>query len=146
MLNRIPILPTWPKTSYRHGVLAILFCCMCALAQQPDMAPSGSAETTAKRNLPPPGTVTGTGTANYIPEWAGSSTLGNSILYQTGGKIGIGTTSPTVALDVSGRANVSKSYRIGGSDVLVVSDGTLGVGVGALQSEGSGNFLQYGYR
>ena len=139
MLNRIPILPAWPKTSYRHGVLAILFCCMCALAQQPDMAPLGSAETTAKRNLPPPGTVTGTGTANYIPsrrqfdpgqlnslsDWRQNRNWHNL---------------PHRSARREWPLNVSKSYRIGGSDVLVVSDGTLGVGVGALQSEGSRTF------
>ena len=39
-------------------------------------------------------TVAG-GTANYIPYWSATNTLGNSIIYQSGGAIGINTTSPT---------------------------------------------------
>ena len=70
----------------------------------------------------------------------GSATLGNSVLFQTGGRIGVGTTGPTVALDVSGRINASKSYRMGGHDVIIMpgNPGTnnLGVGFGALQSTG----------
>ena len=52
----------------------------------------------------------------------------------------MGTTGPTVALDVSGRINASKSYRMGGHDVIIMpgNPGTnnLGVGFGALQSTG----------
>jgi Chaperone of endosialidase len=129
-----------PIPAFANCALAILLSTLPAHAQQINNAPSASVETTTTRTVSPPGTVTGTGTANYIPEWTGSTTLGNSVLYQTGSKIGIGTTSPTVALDVSGRVNVSKSYRINGSDVLVVNGETVGVGVGALQSEGIGTF------
>jgi hypothetical protein len=50
--------------------------------------------------------------------------LGNSKLYQTGGRIGIGTTSPTAALDVSGRINVSKDYRVAGLTVLAMPGNT----------------------
>jgi hypothetical protein len=40
------------------------------------------------------------GTANYIPKFT-SSGLGNCVLYESGGNIGIGTTAPTRKLDVS---------------------------------------------
>jgi hypothetical protein len=51
--------------------------------------------------------VTGTGTTNFLPIWTGtpglsSTTLGNSTLFQTGGNVGIGNTSPAAKLDVSG--------------------------------------------
>jgi hypothetical protein len=36
--------------------------------------------------------VAGSGTTNRIPIWTNSNTLGNSKLFQTGGKVGIGTT------------------------------------------------------
>ena len=84
-------------------------------------------------NIPPPATVTGSGTTDYIPKWTGSTTLGNSILFQTGSKIGVGTTMPSVALDVDGRVNVSKTYRIGGIDVLTV------IGTGSSPNTGVGN-------
>ncbi|MEM4589607.1 MAG: hypothetical protein QXL73_06405, partial [Thermoplasmata archaeon] len=48
------------------------------------------------------GNVTGSGIANYIPIWTGSNTLGNSIIYQSGGNIGIGTTTPSEKLDIEG--------------------------------------------
>ncbi|MDD2702835.1 MAG: hypothetical protein PHC33_02345 [Candidatus Omnitrophica bacterium] len=44
----------------------------------------------------------GTGTANYVPKWSASGTLGNSVLYDNGGNVGIGTTGPTYVLDVNG--------------------------------------------
>ena len=46
--------------------------------------------------------VGGIGTTNYIPVWTGSTTIGNSIMYQTDSQIGINTNSPQYALDVSG--------------------------------------------
>ena len=45
--------------------------------------------------------VAGTGTANYLAKWTdGAGTLGNSGLYESGGQIGIGTTSPGSKLDI----------------------------------------------
>jgi len=40
------------------------------------------------------------GTANYIPKFLSASELDNSLLYQNGEKIGIGTTSPTGRLQI----------------------------------------------
>ena len=41
-----------------------------------------------------PGSIDGTGTANYLPKWSDSDTLGNSLIYDNGTNIGINTTSP----------------------------------------------------
>jgi hypothetical protein len=42
------------------------------------------------------GIVTGTGTLNYLPKWTpNGSTLGNSLIFDNGTSIGIGTTTPT---------------------------------------------------
>jgi hypothetical protein len=38
--------------------------------------------------------VTGSGTTNYLPKWTSSSALGNSLVYDDGNHIGIGTVSP----------------------------------------------------
>ncbi|MHC4093379.1 MAG: hypothetical protein ACYSVY_24425, partial [Planctomycetota bacterium] len=49
------------------------------------------------------GGITGSGTANYIPKFTGTSTLANSVIYESGGNIGIGTTNPgTSKLAVNG--------------------------------------------
>ena len=39
--------------------------------------------------------VTGTGTTNYVPKFTGSTSLGNSQIYDNGTNVGIGITSPT---------------------------------------------------
>lgn len=44
--------------------------------------------------------VGGSGSTNYIPKWTGSSTLGNSQVYDNGTNVGIGTTSPSATLMV----------------------------------------------
>jgi hypothetical protein len=47
--------------------------------------------------------ITGAGTANYAAMFTGSSTIGNSAIYnRPGGFVGIGTTLPTATLDVNG--------------------------------------------
>ena len=118
----------------RHvGVCAFLIslCGISGVAQQ------NTAANPNRSSAPPPATVTGSGTSDYVPLWTGSSTLGKSRLYQTGGLVGVGTTSPSVTLDVNGRINSSRSYRLQNFDVLVVpgpevSTGNTGVGVSAL--------------
>ena len=47
--------------------------------------------------------ITGTGTSGYIPKFTSGSLLGNSILYENSGKIGIGTSTPDASalLDVN---------------------------------------------
>jgi len=47
-------------------------------------------------------TVTGSGTANYLPKFTGSTTLSNSIISQGSGNnlVGIGTTTPRATLDI----------------------------------------------
>ena len=46
--------------------------------------------------------LAGTGAANYLPIWTNSTTLGNSTVYETASKVGIGLTSPATTLDVNG--------------------------------------------
>lgn len=40
------------------------------------------------------GGVSGSGTSNYIPKWTSGTGLGNSLVYDDGTSVGIGTTSP----------------------------------------------------
>jgi hypothetical protein len=46
--------------------------------------------------------VTGTGTTNYLPKFTGTSTIGNSQIFDNGTNVGIGTALPTEKLDVRG--------------------------------------------
>jgi hypothetical protein len=48
--------------------------------------------------------VGGSGTTNYISKWTASGTLGNSLIFDNGTNVGIGTNSPTEKLDVVGGA------------------------------------------
>jgi len=88
--------------------------------------------------------VTGTGTANYIPYWTSSTALGSSAIYQSNTNLGIGTTSPSAQLEVhttgvtaiAGYAtNTSNNGDIG---VFGQSAGALGAGVSGQNSIGTG--------
>jgi hypothetical protein len=48
------------------------------------------------------GTLTGSGSSGYIPMWNGTASQNNSVIYQSAGNIGIGTTTPTKKLVVNG--------------------------------------------
>jgi len=51
----------------------------------------------------PAGTITGSGTANFVPLFTGATTIGNSKIFQaTGGNVGIATNTPASKLDVRG--------------------------------------------
>ncbi len=54
------------------------------------------------------GGIGGSGTAKYIPKFTASTTVGNSSLYETGGYVGLGTTTPgsrfTVVENTNGQA------------------------------------------
>ncbi len=75
------------------------------------LAPTSS-EGSGKGNAPP-GTITGHGTADFVPMFTGTTTIANSIIFQTvGGNVGIGTTTPSVKLDVKGKENVRDTLAL----------------------------------
>ena len=57
-------------------------------------------------------TFSGGGTQNYVPLWLSSTKLGDSKLFQTGGKMGLGTTSPAALLDVNGMAAIRDTLTL----------------------------------
>jgi hypothetical protein len=63
-------------------------------------------EATAAPALQPELSPSGTGTANTVPLWTSSSTLGNSIITQSSGKIGINFAAPTATFEVGGAMTV----------------------------------------
>ncbi len=71
-------------------------------------APSIGAGSAAISNATP----TGGGTTNFIPLWTSATTLGNSVLFQTGGNVGVGTTTPAETLDVNGNSIFRGSFQL----------------------------------
>jgi hypothetical protein len=63
--------------------------------------------------------ITGTGTANYLSKFTGSTALGNSLVYDNGTNIGIGTTTPGYKLDVNGttRSQGKLTITTGGAEI-----------------------------
>ena len=129
------------------GFLSLVVSMAAQTSGSPVSAPAAksgteSAAVPSEGSALPSATVSGSGTTSYIPIWTSSTALGNSKLYQTGGDVGIGTTHPGSALDVTGRINTTAGYRIAGKNVLTlagsVSDSNLAVGYLAFPSNSFG--------
>ena len=81
--------------------------------------------------------VSGTGSTNVVPKWADTAgTLGNSRIFDNGTNIGIGTTSPAVALDVVGN---NAGLRLSGTGTHQVT--VTGATSGRLGQDANGFFF-----
>ena len=90
---------------------------------------AGATSANAASQTPVLASITGSGTKNFIPIWTSSSALGNSTIFETGGKVGVGTTSPADTFQITA-PNQSG---------LLVQGPITGVGAGIdLQTTGSG--------
>jgi hypothetical protein len=104
------------------------------------------------------GTGTVSGTVNYVAKFTGSTGVGNSIIYDDGTYVGIGTASPAKKLDVNGDAiintvivglgalNDTQSTVVGANGLANVSTGGInntvyGYNSGADITTGKGNLL-----
>ena len=75
------------------------------------MAPASNSK--SQSPILPPGTITGSGTADFVPVFTGATTIGNSKIFQTvGGDVGIGTTTPAAVLDVKGTGDVRDTLTL----------------------------------
>ena len=83
---------------------------------------------TASLAPPPPGTVSGTGTANFIPLWTDSADIANSVVFQSGtgstAKIGVNTTTPAATLDVKGAGTIRGLFSLPSVGVATAAKGS----------------------
>ena len=56
---------------------------------------------------PASGTIGGGGVVDYMPKFTGATTIGNSIIYETMGRVSIGTTTSDAKLRVENAGNIS---------------------------------------
>src|SRR5262249_47591405 len=88
------------------------------------------------------GNVTGSGTAGQITKWTGSTTLGDSVLTEKDGKIGLATANPVSLLHILGSQRVTSTLT--GTDAregLRVIGGKGGDTSGSGQAAGNGASL-----
>jgi len=108
-----------------------------------DTATPGQQSRSAKTTSPEaPVFIAGTGTQGQIAKWISDTDLGDSVITEAGGFIGIGTTTPTSPLTVTGSIDTDESYRI--SKRVVLRDllpGGLFVGTAAGFNNTTGSFL-----
>ncbi len=105
---------------------------------QPLATPPASSDRTTRAI----GTITGQGTVGNIAKFTAPNSIGNSVIFENGGKIGIGLTNPAGLLSVKSTAsNVYPLYALNasaGNAILGSSNG--GVGVYGLHSDTTGDF------
>ncbi|PIX17349.1 hypothetical protein COZ71_03775, partial [Candidatus Desantisbacteria bacterium CG_4_8_14_3_um_filter_40_12] len=99
--------------------------------------------------------VGGSGTANYIPKFTGSGTIGNSIIYQLGDSVGIGIETPTAKLAVNGTfvagdfldyigSNLSTKLEVGNNAIsLLGAGGSEHIYIGDVDNVGNGNYIDF---
>jgi hypothetical protein len=79
----------------------------------------------------PTGTITGSGTTNYVSKWSSSSSLTNSVLYDDGTNLGIGTTTPNRKLTISNSGDA------------LIGLNTITNGISTIGANFSGSFIVY---
>ena len=92
--------------------------------------------------LPSAAQVSGSGTANFVPRWTNSSTLGNSLLFQANGMVGIGTTTPAAKLSLFGSGGTAGVNAGNAPSAFQVVGGKGGSNLSGFGVQGSGGSVQ----
>lgn len=87
------------------------------------------------------GGVGGSGTVNYIPKFSASSTLANSIIFNSGDSVGIGTTSPGAKLEINGGTGADATIIASGPRPVTIT----GAAIGKVDIKGSDGGWSTGY-
>jgi len=92
------------------------------------IAATSNAAHSSSPGIAPPATVTGSGTVNFLPLWTGTSTIGNSVLFQSGtggtAKVGINTSTPASTLDVRGAGTIRGLLSLPATGTATATAGT----------------------
>ena len=86
------------------------------------------------------GSIGGSGTTNYVAKWSSSSNLTNSVIYDDGTNVGIGTTTPAYKLDVNGTLGLSGylfAQKLSNYNVVYTQAGTAGIYLGGSGDPGN---------
>jgi hypothetical protein len=85
------------------------------LAASATSGTAGSPSSGSNSTLNPP-TLGGSGKTNFLPIWTNGTTLGSSVLFQSGkgakAHVGIGTTKPSSTLDVNGGSTIRGLFSL----------------------------------
>ena len=110
------ITATQPNTTYVQNIIGQSGNFINLTVNNSGIALSGHTHTSSNiidfnssvSGLFPPNIATGVGVNGYLGRWNTTSSLTNSIIYDNGTKIGIGTTTPSELLDVSGTISANQ--------------------------------------
>jgi hypothetical protein len=83
----------------------------------------------------PTGTISGSGTTNYVPKFTAASTIGNSQIFDNGTNVGVGTASPSVKLDVAGSGVIGRYTST--SNAVPISIYNTGTSISTIGFKGS---------
>jgi hypothetical protein len=91
-------------------------------------APSGATNSGSAGSAAAASAITGSGTVNFLPLWTGTSTIGNSVLFQSGtgstAKLGINTNTPVSTLDVKGAGTIRGLLSLPATATATATAGT----------------------
>ena len=118
---------------------------------------TGSVGITGSLAINGTGAIVGSGTANYVPKFTASGTIGNSLIFDNGTAVGIGTSSPGSLFDItnvnstaydstnsliSGQtmriANTSTTSGISANLLFIATGGGGGNGIGTISGVNTG--------